>query len=163
ERTTIRAAIVRSWTLIRGRFWPALGIIVIISLTIGTIAQFVSMPFSLLGSGITSIISPTGDADPGAVIAMVVVMLIAEAVVLLIQAVGIVVQSTAVTLIYVDCRMRHEGLDIDLLEYVDKRDAGETALADPYTPHPERPHPPRPVMVPSQPVPGYPAPGMYPP
>ena len=151
ERATIGQAIRRSWTLIRGRFWPALGILVIISLTVSITAQIVSVPFSILTSGLSTIIAPTGESGPTAVVALLVGTLITQAVVLLIQAVGLVVQSTAMSLIYVDCRMRHEGLDIDLLEYVEKRDAGRTDLADPYTPHPERPHPPRPLY-------GYPAP-----
>ena len=50
---------------------------------------------------------------------------------LLIQSVAIVVQSTATALIYIDCRMRREGLDLDLLAYVERRDAGATALAGP--------------------------------
>jgi len=159
ERTTIRGAIVRSWRLIRGRFWPALGVIVIISLAISLIGQFVSIPFSLLTSTLSTVIAPTGTSGPTTVIGILVGGLLTEAVVLLIGAMGLVVQATAVSLIYVDCRMRHEGLDLDLLEYVEKRDAGERDLADPYTPHPERPHPPRPVFAPY----GPPQPGAYPP
>ena len=59
EGATIRGAVARSWVLVRGRFWPALGVILIIAVLFGTVAQFVSVPLSLLGSGLTTIVAPT--------------------------------------------------------------------------------------------------------
>ena len=180
EHTTIRGAIVRSWQLTRTRFWPILGIVVIIAIIMGTITQLVSMPFSLLGSGLGAILSPTGDPDSGVLLTLLVTGLLTQAVTLLVSCVSVVVSSTAAAIIYIDCRMRHEGLDIDLLGYLEQRDgaayaAGGAAagpLTDPYIPHPERPHPPRPAYIepwllppgvapypaPGYPTPGYPAP-----
>jgi membrane-anchored glycerophosphoryl diester phosphodiesterase (GDPDase) len=132
EHATIRSAIPRSWTLIRGRFWPALGIIVVISLVFGAIAQVVSIPFSFLTTGLTTIIAPTGDPDPSAIIGVIVAVVLTQVVTLLIQSVAVVVQATATAIIYIDCRMRREGLDIDLLTYIERRDAGGIGLADPY-------------------------------
>ncbi|WP_396642984.1 hypothetical protein [Microbacterium sp.] len=134
ERTTIRAAVARSWVLVRGRFWVALGVIVIISLLFGTISQFVSLPLSFLSSGLTTIFAPTGEPNAGAVIAIVVTVVLTYVITLAIQAVGLVVQSTASVLIYIDCRMRREGLDIELLRYVERRDAGDDPLPDPWRP-----------------------------
>lgn len=145
ERATIRGAIARSWVLIRGRFWVALGVIVIISVSISVLAQVVSIPFSLASTLISTVVTPTGEPTATAIVSLIVATLLTEAVILLVQAIGIVVQATATTLIYVDCRMRHEGLDLDLLAYVERRDAGAQDLPDPYTPHPERPHPARPA------------------
>ena len=161
EHATIRGAIARSWTLIRGRFWPALGIIVLISLTFGAIAQVISIPFSVLSSGLTTIITPTGDPEPGVIIGLVVSVLLTQVVTLLIQSVAIVVQATATSIIYIDCRMRREGLDIDLLTYIERRDAGATGLADPYRENVGRAIAPRPTAYPMPgyaPAPGYPAP-----
>jgi hypothetical protein len=132
EHATIGRAIARSWTLTRGRFWPALGVIFLISMVFGFVAQAVSIPFSLLGSGIGSIIAPTGDPEPTAIIGVIAAGLLTQVATLLIQSVAVVVQSTATAIIYIDCRMRREGLDLDLLAYVERRDAGATALADPY-------------------------------
>ena len=134
EGATIRGAIARSWVLVRGRFWAALGVIVIISLLFGTISQFVSLPLSFVSSGLTTIIAPTGEPNAGAVIALVVTVVLTYVITLVIQAVGLVVQSTASVLIYIDCRMRREGLDIELLRYVERRDAGDDSLPDPWTP-----------------------------
>jgi hypothetical protein len=159
EHATIRGAIVRSWTLIRGRFWPALGIIVIISLVFGAIAQVVSIPFSFLTTALTTIVTPTGDAAPSAIIGVVFGAILTQVVTLLIQSVAIVVQATATSIIYIDCRMRREGLDIDLMTYIERRDAGAVGLSDPYRENIGRVIAPRPTAYPASPVPaGYPPP-----
>ncbi|MCR2810219.1 MULTISPECIES: hypothetical protein [unclassified Microbacterium] len=160
EQATIRGAIARSWVLIRGRFWAALGTIVIISLTFGALSQVISIPFSFLTTGLTTIISPTGDPEPSAIIGMLVALVLTQVVTLLIQSVAVVVQGTATALIYIDCRMRREGLDIDLLAYVERRDAGAIGLADPYRENIGRKIAPRPVFPAA---PGYPAAQGYPP
>jgi hypothetical protein len=156
EHATIGGAIARSWTLTRGRFWPALGIIFLISLVFGFVAQVVSFPASILSSGLTTIIAPTGGDEPSAIIAILVIGLLTQVITLLLQAVAIVVQSTATTIIYIDCRMRREGLDLDLLAYVDRRDAGATALPDPYREHIGREVAVRAPVAGYAPAPGYP-------
>ncbi|TQJ32699.1 glycerophosphoryl diester phosphodiesterase membrane domain-containing protein [Microbacterium sp. SLBN-146] len=135
ERATIRGALARSWRLTRGRFWPALGVIILISLTFSVLGQIVSIPFSFLSLGVSTIIAPTGDVDTEAIIGFLISTIATYAVLLVIQSVALVVQSTATGLIYVDARMRKEGLDLDLLEYVEKRDAGMSDLPDPYLVH----------------------------
>lgn len=133
ERAGIFAAIGRSWVLTRRRFWPILGIIVLVSLVFGVLAQVVGLPFSLVSMGLTTIIAPTGQPDTAALVTLIVTGVATQVVTLVIQAVALVVQSTASALIYIDCRMRHEGLDLDLLQYVERRDAGAADLPDPYT------------------------------
>jgi hypothetical protein len=155
EHATIRQAIARSWRLVRGRFWVALGVIFLISITFSAVGQVISIPFSFLSTGLTTIVAPTGDPDVSAIIATLVALVLTYVVALLIQAVALVVQSTASALIYIDCRMRHEGLDLDLLAYVEKRDAGITPLPDPYREHVGREIAPRAT--------GAYAPGAYPP
>ena len=155
ESATIGTAIGRSWRLTRGRFWSTLGIIVLLNLIFGGIAQVISLPFSFLSTGLTTVIAPTGDSNVTAIIALLASALLTQAVVLLVQSVALVVQSTAAALVYIDCRMRHEGLDLDLLTYVERRDAGATALPDPYREHIGREMVPR---APQHPAPGY-APG----
>lgn len=143
EQTTLAAALARSWRLTRGRFWVVLGILVLVTLVFGVIAQVVSIPFSLLGSGLSVVIAPTGEPDTTAIIALIATLGLTQIVTLLIQSVAVIVQSTAAGLIYIDCRMRQEGLDLDLLEYVDRRDAGTVDLPDPYRVHLGRVAPPR--------------------
>ena len=132
EHATILEGLRRSWTLTRGRFWPILGVIVVISIIFGVVGQVISIPFSFLSMGLTTIITPTGDPEPSALIAVIITALGTQVLTLLLQSVAIVVQSTATAIIYIDCRMRREGLDLDLLAYVERRDAGVTGLSDPY-------------------------------
>jgi membrane-anchored glycerophosphoryl diester phosphodiesterase (GDPDase) len=155
ERATIRVGIARSWRLTRTRFWPVFGVYIVIQLIFQVLAQVVSIPFSLLGSILTAVVAPTGSADPTATIGFVVTIVAVEMVTLLISAISTVVLSTASALLYVDCRMRHEGLDLDLLAYVERRDAGAQGLADPYTVGIGRPAPLRYAAYapPPQPVP----------
>lgn len=135
EGATIRGGIARSWRLVRGRFWPALGVVVIIEVAFSVLSQVVNIPFSLLGSVVASIIAPTGSDSQTAVTTVIVASIPSYIVAFLVQSVALVVQSTAAALIYIDCRMRREGLDLDLLSYVEQRDAGATELADPYRVH----------------------------
>jgi hypothetical protein len=156
EHARIREAIVRSWSLTRGRFWYVLGIVVIISLTFSVLAQVVGVPTSLLTSGLATTFAPTGDPDVDAVIAILASSLLTQILTLFVQCVAVIVQSTATALIYIDCRMRHEGLDLDLQTYVDRRDAGAADLVDPFREHIGRVIAPRPADF------GYAAPGGYP-
>ncbi|WP_203580558.1 glycerophosphoryl diester phosphodiesterase membrane domain-containing protein [Microbacterium hibisci] len=156
EHATILQALSRSWALTRGRFWPALGIILLISVIFAAVAQVVSLPMSFLSMGLTTIISPTGAPEPSAIIGFIAAALLTQVLTLLLQSVALVVQSTATALIYIDCRMRREGLDLDLLAYVERRDAGATALPDPYREHVGRAVAPRGLPGVYGP-PGYPA------
>lgn len=133
EHASVFGAIGRSWRLLRGRFWPALGVVVLISFVMGALAQIVSLPLTFLSSGLSVVLSPTGDPTVVALVTLVALTVLTQVITLLIQAMALVIQSTAATLIYVDCRMRHEGLDLDLQTYVDRRDAGYQDLPDPYT------------------------------
>ncbi|MGC5169283.1 hypothetical protein ACLQ2Q_01385 [Microbacterium sp. DT81.1] len=132
EHTTIGGAVTRSWVLLRGRFWPALGVLVVIAVIMNVLAQIVGVPFSLLSSAVAAIIAPTGEPGPAAIAGIIFATALTQIVVLLVQSIAIVVQATAATLIYIDCRMRTEGLDLDLLSYIERRDAGATSLPDPY-------------------------------
>ena len=85
ERATIGIAIGRSWRLTRGRFWSTLGIIVLLNLIFSGIAQVISLPFSFLSTGLTTVIAPTGEPDATAIITLLVSMLLTQAVVLLVQ------------------------------------------------------------------------------
>ncbi len=161
EGSGIRAAIARSWRLTRGRFWPTLGVIVTISFAFGLLAQVVGVPLQLVALATDTVTNPTGDAEAGSIVAVLVGGVLTQVVTLLIQCVALIVQSTATALVYVDCRMRAEGLDLDLAVYVERRDAGLPDLADPYRVHVGRARPAPPVPV--GPPPGYAAPAVVPP
>ena len=126
EHARLREAIVRSWRLTRGRFWVALGVTVLINVMMWVAEQVVSVPFALFSSLLFPVIAPTGSEDPSAIIGFVVTTLASQILILVIQAITLVVQSTGSALIYLDCRMRYEGLDQTLIAYVERRDLGWT-------------------------------------
>ena len=175
EGATIRGAVAPSWILTRGRFWSTFGVFVLIQMIFGALAQLIAIPFSIAGSLLGGILAPTGDTGVTGSIGLIVTSVLVQIISLLIQSVALVVQSTATTLIYIDCRMRHEGLDLDLLTYVERRDAGHAALPDPYLegvgrrfarplpqppvgPPPGYPFPPSPAPTGAPPFGGYAAP-----
>ena len=109
ERQGPARALARSWRLVRGSFWRVLGITVLAGLIVVVTAGVLQIPFSLVAAmagGGSSMLPGTGGNVAG----------------ILISAVGGVVAG-AVTrpisagvavLLYVDLRMRREGLDLIL-------------------------------------------------
>jgi hypothetical protein len=65
----------------------------------------------------------------------------------IVGAIGSVIQTAAVALLYIDLRMRKEGLDLELVRFVEGRQTGQE-LPDPYLP---------PAQQPAQPPAGWPA------
>jgi hypothetical protein len=140
ERARFRDAFVRSWRLTRGRFWVAFGVMALIGLIMGLAMQVVNIPAALLGSILPAVIAPTGSAEPSAVVGFVFAIIAPQVLLLVLQAITLVVQSTGGALIYLDCRMRYEGLDQTLLSYVERRDLGwtEEQQGDPYVVDPAK-------------------------
>ncbi|WP_217184535.1 hypothetical protein [Streptomyces sp. AC495_CC817] len=157
ERATFREALVRSWRLTRGRFWVAFGVTALIGVIMGLAMQVVSLPVALISSLLGTIIAPTGSSDPAAIMGYVFALLAPQALLLVLQAISLVVQSTGGVLVYLDCRMRYEGLDQTLIGHVERRDLGwtEDQLGDPYVVDPAR------AVTSAPPVPQTPAPYGY--
>jgi hypothetical protein len=136
ERLPIRAAIVRSWTLTRGYFWRTLGIQLLVAVMISFASQIVTFPVTLILSFATTLVLPTGGSSNQAEMSApaIIALVLTSAVVAVVTAVGLVLQSATASLLYLDLRMRKEGLDLELLRYVEARQTGAD-VADPYLPH----------------------------
>ncbi|GAA4485210.1 hypothetical protein [Microbacterium panaciterrae] len=132
EGAGIRTAIVRSWLLTRGRFWFAFGIVFVIGAIFYVISQMLGMASSLVSSLFGTVLSPTGDTIASLGTSTIVSLVITELVVVVVQSISAVVQSTAGALIYIDCRMRYEGLDQDLMATMERRTAGCDDGSDPF-------------------------------
>lgn len=162
ERVTVAQAITRSWRLTKGRFWVSFGVLALIGLIIGMASNVISAPASLLSIMIPGVLMPTGgssDDVAGAITVVVLSVLLPQVLILLISAIGSVVQATASTLLYLDSRMRYEGLDHALLVHAERAQTGAADPGyDPFTVHP-RPAPPVYYAPPAQqstpPVPPY--------
>ncbi|WP_426623277.1 hypothetical protein ACPPVW_11605 [Leifsonia sp. McL0607] len=138
ERLPLRAAITRSWRLTTGYFWRTFGVLILLWLIIYAVTQVISIPFALIGAMVGGVFAPTSLSTPDsssftAVSASQLGVNVLSAVVgAIVGAIGSVVQSAAIGLIYIDLRMRKEGLDLELVRFVEARQTGHD-LVDPYT------------------------------
>lgn len=158
EGSGVFAAIARSWRLTRGRFWRTLATWFVIQAGFSIITQIVVVPLNLFSGMFVGVLSPTGDPEVTAIIGTLGVGVLVQVVSLLVQSIALVVNATAACLVYVDARMRTEGLDLDLQSYLDQRQMG-AGVADPYRWHIGRTVTPAPAPWPAQPAPW---PGAYP-
>ncbi|GAA1725480.1 hypothetical protein [Microbacterium paludicola] len=132
------AGIRRSWQLTRGRFWPTFGVMVLISVIVSVASSIVTAPLQLFGSFLPVIVMPFGEGTPepgdfGAALAtMLVVTIVTMALQLLVSAIGTIVTGAGGALMYIDARMRREGLDLRLQSYVEQRELGASELPDPW-------------------------------
>jgi membrane-anchored glycerophosphoryl diester phosphodiesterase (GDPDase) len=152
ERRSIRASIVRSWTLTRGYFWRTLGIILLVGVMVWIASQIVAVPVSFASTLALPLLIPTGGSpDPmGAIVVGIVFLVVTSALTTVTTAIGMVLQSATSSLLYIDLRMRKEGLDLELSRFVEARETGAD-VADPYLPHAPAFVP---VTTPPAPVPG---------
>ena len=132
ERLPLRTAVSRAWALVRGRFWRTFGTLLLMNVVVQTAASVVTAPFSLAAGFAGALVNPTGDltTDIGFLVGINLVAIALGAVV---GAIGAVLLAAAATLLYVDARMRDEGLDLDLQRTVEARAQGLEA-PDPYLP-----------------------------
>jgi len=131
ERLSIGRAIRRSWSLTGGFFWRTLGVLLLITVIVNVVAQVVTTPLSFLFGMVISLIDPNAAIE--AFIPAAVLYILTLLIALVLGAVTAVVQSAAVALIYIDLRMRKEGLDLELQRFVEAAPGAQTR--DPYLPH----------------------------
>ncbi|WP_206751309.1 hypothetical protein [Cryobacterium gelidum] len=128
EKLGVRASVIRSWSLTRGYFWRTLGVLLLVGLIVQVISQIVTLPVSLLFGVGTMLVDPTGAlAEQSSILSVILSLIIAIPV----AAVAAVVQSAAVALVYLDLRMRKEGLDLELARFVESAAQGGD-VPDPY-------------------------------
>ncbi|WP_291046833.1 hypothetical protein [Herbiconiux sp.] len=132
ERLGVAAAMRRSWSLTRGHFWRTFGVIALVSLILNFASQLLSTPFSFLISIVAALIDPNNSGT--GIVAIIVLYFIFIAFTIIISALASVVQAATVAVVYLDLRMRTEGLDIELTRFVESRQDGDESWPDPYLP-----------------------------
>ena len=132
ERLTIRQAVARSWSLTTGYFWRTLGIELLVSTILNIATQVISVPLSVLGPVVIALTDPNGQGGPTSVVILGAFTILALVVAVVFGAIAAVVQTATTALIYLDIRMRKEGLDLELARFVEARHYGDASVADPY-------------------------------
>lgn len=136
ERLSIGGGIARSWRLTRGAFWRTFGILLLVGLMVGVATSIITTPvqfIAFLGGGL---VDPTGvsSSDPSAFLTSFLISSVAIYVVqAFVSSLGMVLQASTASLLYLDSRMRKEGLDLELARYVEARQTGAD-LPDPFLP-----------------------------
>ncbi|MBC7591447.1 MAG: glycerophosphoryl diester phosphodiesterase membrane domain-containing protein [Salinibacterium sp.] len=131
ERLPLRQAVRRSWSLTTGYFWKILGIQLLVAVIVQTVAGIIGAPLQILLGFSGFLLNPNQDSS-GVIAGAVVLYLLTIVVTVVFGAIAAVVQSATTALIYIDIRMRKEGLDLELARFVEARQAGDTSVADPY-------------------------------
>lgn len=130
ERLSLGGAIRRSWRLVQGHFWRVLGIQLLVNLIILIAGQVITFPISMVLILAGGLLGPTG--DPGTFLTVIGISYLITIVVSVVYAAATsVVQAATSALLYIDLRMRKEGLDLELARFVEARQAGQET-PDPY-------------------------------
>jgi hypothetical protein len=109
ENLTVTAALRRSFRLVRGSFWRVFGISLLTAVIAYVVRQIFAVPFSLIGTILSEVADFTGLSGA------VVQLLISDIGTILAGAVVYPFTAGAVALLYLDLRMRREGMDVEVL------------------------------------------------
>ncbi|MCU1515120.1 MAG: hypothetical protein JWO10_2210, partial [Microbacteriaceae bacterium] len=132
ERLPLRLAVARSWSLTRGYFWKVFGIQLLVSAIIGVVTQVVSIPLSFGAPLLVTLLNPNGQVTATTAIIPIAFAVLSVVISIVFGAITSVVSSATSALLYLDVRIRKEGLDLELIRFVEARQAGDASVADPY-------------------------------
>jgi Membrane domain of glycerophosphoryl diester phosphodiesterase len=108
ERQGVRAAMRRSAVLVKGSFWRVLGILLLSQLIAGAIGAVLQIPFFIVGAATSGLFSGGGEDVP---LGFLVLGQVGSGLTQLVLGPFL---AGVVALLYVDRRMRAEGLDVSL-------------------------------------------------
>jgi membrane-anchored glycerophosphoryl diester phosphodiesterase (GDPDase) len=117
EGLRLWATVGRAWRLTRSSFWRLFGIYVLASIIVYIAASIVSYPFSAVGG-----LFAAGTGDGLAMVALTTLGTVIA------TAMMTIFLSAVVALLYVDLRMRREGLDVALASAAAQHDPPQPGL-----------------------------------
>jgi hypothetical protein len=132
ERLRMGAAITRSWRLTRRSFWRVLGIRLLVGVMVMFAQALLSLPIQLIASLASTLLLPNGATDDQGRAALIATTLITQIVGSFVTAIAIVLTTATTALLYVDVRMRKEGLDLEIARYVEHPPGSRRGLPDPF-------------------------------
>jgi hypothetical protein len=134
ERRGVLAAMARSWRLTGGNFWRAFGVQALVLVIVQVATQVVTTPIGIVFGLLSGLMYPNGTITEEGTLQSVVPIIGLYGVTLLVTlvfgAIGAVAQSASSALVYIDLRMRKEGLDIELSRFVENRRTGAAGHPD---------------------------------
>ncbi|MFC9299402.1 hypothetical protein ACFTWH_27600 [Streptomyces sp. NPDC057011] len=124
EKTTVFKSLARSSKLVKGTWWRIFGITVLTALITGMVSAIIVWPLTLVGmvafgGGLTGMADGTASTAWGALILSGIGTIIA-------QTITMPIQSGVTVLLYVDQRIRREGLDLELARAAGVENYGTT-------------------------------------
>lgn len=134
ERLSLGQAVRRSWTLTSEFFWRTFGILALVSVIIGVAGQVISTPLTVLTPMVNTLIDPQGQNGPTAAAVIIGSAVLAIVITVVFQSITSVVASATTALLYIDLRIRKEGLDLELSKFLEDRQAGHPDARDPFLP-----------------------------
>jgi hypothetical protein len=112
ENLGVVAALRRSWRLVRRSFWRVFGISLLTAVITAVVRQLFTLPFSVVGEFVGA--AQDSDGTPG-FMGSLVRLLISDIGTILAGAVLYPFSAGVLALLYLDLRIRREGLDVDLM------------------------------------------------
>lgn len=132
DRLSVFKAIGRSWGLTRGYFWKTLGSQFIVSMILSVVSQIVTIPLTFILALLMGMLAPTGGSFESAMTVVLVFYVLLSLFSAALSAIITVAQSATSGLVYLDIRMRKEGLNQHLTRFVENKQAGVSVNPDPY-------------------------------
>ena len=118
EELGVFAGLRRSWALTTRNWWRIFGITLLVAFMVGIIGSVIQIPLSLASGGVTAVFAPHAGA-PQVTTTAIVLAVVSLVVGILVSAVGFAFQTSVAALIYMDLRMRRDGLDVELLRLLE--------------------------------------------
>jgi len=135
ERLSPFAAARRSWRLSIGSFWRVLGILLLTGVIVSAATNVITVPLTLVSSILQALLFPNGQLDfqtfDASTAFYVGSQVVVFAVSLVVGAVAGVITSANAAIVYIDLRMRREGLDLELARFAEERAAGSASATGP--------------------------------
>lgn len=132
EQISLRKAISRSWSLTQGHFWKVFGIQLLVSSILSIASNFIIIPLALVAGIILALVDPTGAGGTTSIIWALVAYVVYIMATIVVATIMAIVMTATSSLLYLDLRMRKEGLDLQLTRFVESRQMGAEDTVNPY-------------------------------
>ncbi|MGF0117710.1 glycerophosphoryl diester phosphodiesterase membrane domain-containing protein [Promicromonospora sp. Marseille-Q5078] len=119
EGRRLGATLARAWRLTRGSFWRLFGIYLLAWIIVSFAANLITYPITLVAGAVGGTSGSTQTMGVAMIVASVVSIVISTAITTIFMA-------SVVALLYIDVRMRREGLDVQLAAAAQAPDPGRS-------------------------------------